>query len=101
MQPIVIHMTYQRWWSDGKRARLREFGLWHIDPPAYCGAGPGAPLKLLTYENGVAEFVEDVAKQRYPGAVEMPLFYKMWLAMTYQIAAFRWKARPAQPRVLA
>jgi hypothetical protein len=99
VEPIVIHMTYQRWWSGGKRARLREWGLWHIDAPEYhsaslaapaaSSAGPAGRKGYVTYENGVVQFVDAVARQRYPGDQQMPLFYKMWLAMTYQLAAFR------------
>lgn len=38
ISPIVIHVTFQRWAGAGKKARLREFGLWRMDPPAYYGA---------------------------------------------------------------
>jgi hypothetical protein len=87
--PIVIHATFQRWWSDGKRQRLREFGLWHTDGPEYYGAAPATPIKFLTYENGVVPWVEEVVARHYSGR-QAPLFYKMWLGMSYQIAAFRW-----------
>ena len=35
---MVIHTTFQRFAGPGKKARLREFGLWHMDPPEYYGA---------------------------------------------------------------
>ena len=101
VEPIAIHMTWQRWARAGKVARLREFGLWRMDPPAYYGAGPHNTstaylaeggddrLWLLTYQNDVEEFVERMARQRYEGG-RMPLFYKHWLGMSYQLAAFRW-----------
>lgn len=38
VEPYVIHTTFQRWWGAGKKARLREFGLWYMDPPEYYGA---------------------------------------------------------------
>ena len=40
MAPIVIHSTFQRDSGTGKKARMREFGVWHMDPPSYyCGGG--------------------------------------------------------------
>lgn len=44
IEPIVIHTTFQRWWESGRISRLREFGLWHIDPPGYYGLPDTTPL---------------------------------------------------------
>jgi hypothetical protein len=109
VEPIAIHLTWQRWSRAGKVARLREFGLWHIDPPEYYGsAAPlharsgssssginaggalqaSVNLKVLTYHNDVLAFVKRVAAQRYEGG-RMPLLYMHWLGMSYQLAAFR------------
>ena len=101
-------MTFQRWWEAGKVARLREFGLWSIDPPGYYGGGaagrdgPGAgglpdigvtpygqaglASKFLTYDNGVLQFVEDLERRR--GAPVL-LFEKNWVGLSYQLAALR------------
>ena len=94
---MVIHTTFQRFAGPGKKARLREFGLWHMDPPEYYGApssssstsgtssggggssstsdsGGGSSssmrgsLKLLAYDNAVLEFVSELERQRYGGA---------------------------------
>jgi hypothetical protein len=101
IEPIVIHLTWQRWSRAGKVSRLRAAGLWHMGPPTYYDAGlhngtatfrdSGAEdhVRFLTYENGVKAFVERVAVQRYEGGA-MPRLYKHWLAMSYQLAAFRW-----------
>ena len=97
--PIAIHTTFQRYHIPGKRSRLREFGLWLMDPPEYYGApapagalggaGAGAqPLQLLAYELDVAAFVAEAERRRYPGA-RMPLFEKNWLGMSFQLAALR------------
>ncbi len=111
-------MTFQRWWEAGKVARLREFGLWSIDPPGYYGDdGPGmdraaagklrdigvtpygqagTASKFLTYENGVLDFVSEYERQRGAPVV---LFEKNWLGLAYQLAALRcvgwsWDTRP-------
>ncbi|KAL4426068.1 hypothetical protein ABPG77_007864 [Micractinium sp. CCAP 211/92] len=108
IQPICVHMTFQRWWEAGKVARLREFGLWSIDPPGYYGDdGPGmdraaagklrdigvtpygqagTASKFLTYENGVLDFVSEYERQRGAPVV---LFEKNWLGLAYQLAALR------------
>ena len=92
-----------------KKHRLREFGLWHVDPPEYYGRvppgleGPAAgrlastgdfPLKALAYggEGEVLAFVEGQERARYgPSGTGhgMPLMEKHWLGMSYQLAAFR------------
>ncbi|PSC76658.1 glycosyltransferase family 77 [Micractinium conductrix] len=113
IQPICIHLTFQRWWEAGKVSRMREHGLWHLDPPEYYGHGggqesgadgalhmqavkvqtglipPGVPAsKFLTYANGVLRFVAAFeAKRGGPGSVR--LFEKNWLGLSYQLAAFR------------
>lgn len=108
IQPICVHMTFQRWWEAGKVARLREFGLWSIDPPEYYGGGtagrnaPGAAQlpdigvtpygqagpasRFLTYDNGVLQFVADLERQRGAPVV---LFEKNWAGLAYQLAALR------------
>ena len=45
MVPHVVHATFQRYSLDGKRNRLREFGLWRMDPPGYYAEGA-----FLTYQ---------------------------------------------------
>ncbi|KAI3429416.1 hypothetical protein D9Q98_005511 [Chlorella vulgaris] len=89
VEPIVIHLTYQRWWNGGKRSRMREFGLWHIEKPEYYSSASGGTSRFLTYENNVVPWVNAMASRRYPNGRQMPLFYKMWLGMSYQLAAFR------------
>lgn len=118
-------MTFQRWWEAGKVARLREFGLWSIDPPGYYGDdGPGmdraaagklrdigvtpygqagTASKFLTYENGVLDFVSEYERQRGAPVV---LFEKNWLGLAYQLAALRcvgwsWDTRPRDRRAAA
>ncbi|KAL4437974.1 hypothetical protein ABPG77_004195 [Micractinium sp. CCAP 211/92] len=87
--PIVVHATFQRNGLPGKVARMREFGLWHIDPPEYFGDG-NATLRLLTYQNPVLSFVTEAERELYaPQGRRMPLFEKHWLAMSYQLAALR------------
>ena len=39
VQPYVVHTTFQNWGNAGKRMRLREAGLWLVDPPAYFSTG--------------------------------------------------------------
>jgi len=118
IEPIVIHLTFQRWWEAGKVARLREFGLWHLDPPEHYGApalvaqnastngnnGNNMPnggvvpaaqptaQRFLTYHNGVLEFIEEVGRRRIAAGdtSEFLLFEKNWLGLAYQMAAFRW-----------
>jgi hypothetical protein len=89
VEPIVIHLTYQRWWNGGKRSRMREFGLWHIEKPEYYSSASGGTSRFLTYENNVVPWVNAMASRRYSNGRQMPLFYKMWLGMSYQLAAFR------------
>lgn len=101
---MAVHAIFQRFSGPGKRARLREFGLWHMDPPAYYGALPqelqGPALgrrasdgrfgfSALAYDDGgeVLAFVREQEAAR-PGG--MPPFEKHWLGMSYQLAAFRW-----------
>ncbi|KAL4452531.1 hypothetical protein ABPG75_008193 [Micractinium tetrahymenae] len=108
IQPIYVHMTFQRWWEAGKVARLREFGLWHTDPPGYYGSGAagrdssgadglpdigvapygqaGLASKFLAYQNGVLQFVAELERQRGAPVV---LFEKNWVGLAYQLAALR------------
>lgn len=87
--PIAIHATFQRHNLVGKVARMREFGLWHMDPPEYYGAGE-IPLRLLAYENSVLSFVAEAERKQYGSqGRRMPLFEKHWLGMSYQLAALR------------
>ncbi|KAL4425654.1 hypothetical protein ABPG75_009670 [Micractinium tetrahymenae] len=84
LAPIVIHATFQRHNLVGKKARMREFGLWHMDPPEYYGAG-AAPLRLLGYENPVLDFVAEAEREKYgPQGRRMPLFEKHWLVHALQ-----------------
>eukprot|EP00887_Chlorella_sp_A99_P000964 scaffold5.g964.t1 len=105
--PVAIHTTFQRYGTPGKKARLREFGLWHVDPPSYYGASGApaaaaaagssgaapnttAPLRLLTYANDIKRFVARAERRRYGGTKQgMPLLEKHWLGMGYQLAVFR------------
>lgn len=59
--------------------------MWFLDGPEYYDP-PGA--RYLTYTNGVLQFVERLAAERFGGA--MPLLYKHWVAVGYQLAQFRW-----------
>jgi hypothetical protein len=47
------------------------------------------PLRLLSYENSVRQFVDAAEAERYPGS-NMPLLEKNWLGMSYQLQALRW-----------
>ena len=81
-----------------------------MDPPEYYGALPAAAsgsssggggggssgstmgLRFLAYENNVLPWVGEVERQRYPGGgsgPRMPLLEKHWLALSYQLLAFR------------
>ena len=83
VEPYVVHATFQRfsfnYQPSGKRGRFREFGLWLLDPPGYYRG------RFLSYDNNVLEFVHSVVKQH--GGL-MPVFYKHWLAVSYQYALF-------------
>ncbi|KAI3438688.1 hypothetical protein D9Q98_001108 [Chlorella vulgaris] len=46
------------------------------------------PLRLLSYENSVRQFVDAAEAERYPGS-NMPLLEKNWLGMSYQLQALR------------
>ncbi len=39
MQPYAVHMTWTYNGVPGKRARLRDMGLWMADPPEYYSQG--------------------------------------------------------------
>lgn len=41
VQPYVVHLTWTYNGMDGKRARMRDMGLW-VDPPAYYGDPAGS-----------------------------------------------------------
>ena len=91
VDPILIHTTFQRYATPGRIARLREFGMWYMDPPEYYGVNSttGKPTgrKLLTYENDVLEFVAAVKQRR--SSENITWFEQNWLGMSYQLAAFR------------
>jgi hypothetical protein len=104
---MAVHATFQRFSGPGKKARLREFGFWHMDPPQYYGQldegeeGPALgrlaasnqfKLKALAYDGQreVLAFVEGEERRQYGGKqYGMPPFEKHWLGMSYQLAAFR------------
>lgn len=81
MQPYVVHATFQRHHTPGKRARLREHGLWKADPPAYFTAD-----RLLAYTSGAGRYVAalDAAAAR-----PLPLLLQHLHAMAYQLAELR------------
>lgn len=121
--PMVIHATFQRYPSHGKKERMREFGLWYMDPPEYYGAGTAGAaggggtaltaagaagggaaaggLRFLAYDNGVVQWVAEMERRRYGArGARMPLLEKHWLAMSYQLMAFR-RARAGWRRAAA
>ena len=60
MEPYVLHTTYVYGQQEGKKARMRDNGLWLADPPAYF-SGPKfmsmdilpPPVRFLTPHNPV------------------------------------------------
>ena len=84
----MVHATFQRYGTAvsryGKRGRFREFGMWFLDGEEYYNP-PGA--RYLTYHSDVRRAVEQVAEERFGGA--MPILYKHIVAVSYQLAQFR------------
>ena len=81
LQAYVVHCTFQRHHTAGKRARLREAGLWLVDPPEYFSGE-----WFMTYQNDVAEYVDALAAK---ASSKMPPLFKHLHAMSYQLAAMR------------
>jgi hypothetical protein len=81
MQAYVVHATFQRHHTPGKRARLREEALWLPEAPEYFAAD-----RLLAYSNGVADYV---AALDAAAAAPLPDLLKHLHAMAYQLAALR------------
>ena len=76
-----MHTTFQRHHTPGKRARLREEGLWKADSADYFAAE-----RLLAYRNGVRAYV---AALNAAAVAPMPHLLQHFHAMAYQIAALR------------
>jgi hypothetical protein len=81
VQAYVVHCTFQRHHTPGKRARLREEGLWLADPPSYFQAD-----RLLHYGNDVREYV---AALEAAASTPVPSLFKHFHAMSYQLTALR------------
>ena len=77
----MVHCTFQRHHTPGKRARLREQGLWLADPPEYF-----AVERLMSYTNDVVEYIGALEAT---ASAQLPLLYKHFHAMSYQLAALR------------
>jgi hypothetical protein len=81
VQAYVVHCTFQWHHTPGKRARLREHGLWLPDPPDYFKAS-----HFMTYDNDVREYITNLdAKASSP----LPSLFKHFHAMSYQLAQMR------------
>ena len=81
LQAYVVHATFQRHHTPGKRARLREEGLWRADPPAYFTAA-----RLLAFSGGARRYV---AALQAAAARPLPDLLKHLHAMSYQLAELR------------
>lgn len=81
LQAYVVHATFQRHHTSGKRARLREEGLWRADPPAYFTAA-----RLLAYSSGARSYVTAL---QAAAARPLPDLLKHLHAMSYQLAELR------------
>jgi hypothetical protein len=81
MQAYVVHATFQRHHTPGKRARFREAGLWRADPPEYYQAS-----HLMAYDNDVRAYVS--ALDAAASAPLEPLF-QHFHTMAYQLATLR------------
>ena len=77
----MVHCTFQRHHTAGKRARLREEGLWLADAPSYFQAD-----QLLQYRNDVREYIAALATA---ASTPMAPLFKHFHAMSYQLAALR------------
>eukprot|EP00892_Ulva_mutabilis_P012572 jgi/Ulvmu1/9688/UM055_0026.1 len=77
----VVHATFQRHHTPGKRARLREEGLWKADPPGYFAAH-----RLLAYRSGAREYIDALAAA---AAAPMPPLLRHFHAMAFQLAQMR------------
>lgn len=53
VRPYAVHATWVFGGVDGKRARMRDMGLW-ADPPAYYETGDFVALDLAVPEVGAA-----------------------------------------------
>jgi hypothetical protein len=76
-----VHTTFQRHHTAGKRARLREEGLWLADPPTYYSTD-----RLLAYTPSATEFVSALDAA---AAKRLPDLFKHFHAMSYQLAQLR------------
>ena len=77
----MVHCTFQRHHTSGKRARLREHGLWLADPPEYFQADA-----LMTYGSDVREYIAALEAQ---ASTPMAALFKHFHAMAYQLAQMR------------
>ena len=88
LQAYVVHATFQRHHTAGKRARMREEGLWLPEPSDYFHAD-----RLLAYSNGVRGHVAALEASSTDGSAagsaQMPDLLKHFHAMSYQLAALR------------
>ena len=47
VEPYVLHTTYVYGQQEGKKARLRDNGLWLADPPAYFSGPKFVSMDIL------------------------------------------------------
>lgn len=64
--------------------------MWHLDPPEYFDPPGGG--RYVTYSNDVRGMIAAVERERFGGA--MPVLYKHMVAVSYQLAIFRWAGCP-------
>lgn len=81
LQAFVVHCTFQRHHTPGKRARLREHGLWLADAPAYFAAEA-----LMTYRSDVRVYV---AALEAAASTPLAALFRHFHAMSYQLAQMR------------
>lgn len=60
--------------------------MWLVDGAEYYSP-PGA--RYLTYSNDVRQYIADLTATRYDGI--LPLLHRHIIAMSYQLAQFRWE----------
>lgn len=81
LQPFVVHTTFQKHHTAGKRSRLREAGLWLTDSAGYHSDG-----NFMTYSNDVTQYITALTAA---AAMPLPDLFTHFHAMSYQLAALR------------
>lgn len=91
IQAYVVHTTFQRHHTAGKRARMREEGLWLPEASDYFEAD-----RLLSYTNDVRSYIAALEASAKEGSAiegstdgQMPDLLKHFHAMAYQLAQLR------------